>query len=155
VNFTPEELHGKELFFTETDPVNNIKGAECFHCHGGFNFTNNEYMNNGLDDEANFKDLGRYNVTKNDNDKAKFKVLSLRNIALTAPYMHDSRFKTLEEVIEHYNSHVKKSSTTNDLLQHNFNGLNLTGQDKSDLIAFLKTLSDSSFINNPEYSNPF
>ncbi len=154
VNFTAEELHGKELFFTETDPLNNIKGAECFHCHGGFNFTNNDYMNNGLDDEANFKDLGRYNVTKSDNDKAKFKVLSLRNIALTAPYMHDSRFKTLEEVVEHYNSHAKKSSTTSDLLQNNFKGLNLTDQDKKDLIAFLKTLSDSTYINNPEYSSP-
>jgi cytochrome c peroxidase len=155
VNFTPEELHGKELFFTEADPANNIKGAECFHCHNGPNFTNNEFLNNGLDEEANFKDLGRYNVSNNNLDKAKFKVPSLRNISLTAPYMHDSRFKTLEEVIDHYNSNVKKSYTSSDLLLNNLKGLNLSNQDKSDLIAFLKTLSDPTYITNPEYKSPF
>lgn len=153
--YTPEELNGKDLFFNEPDPVNNIKGAECFHCHSGYNFTNNEFVNNGLDAEVNFKDLGRYNVTKNDNDKAKYKVPSLRNIALTGPFMHDSRFKTLEEVIDHYNSNVKMSSTSSDLLLHNLKGLNLTNQDKSDLIAFLKTLSDPTYLNNPEYASPF
>ncbi|MBK8298691.1 MAG: c-type cytochrome [Saprospiraceae bacterium] len=155
VGFTPEELRGKDLFFAETDPLNNLKGAECFHCHGGYNFTNNDYMNNGLDEEGNFIDLGRFNVTKKDLDKATFKVPSLRNIALTPPYMHDSRFKTLEEVIDHYNSNVKKSSTTTEFLQNNFSGLNLTAQDKKDLIAFLKTLNDPTYINNPEYANPF
>ncbi len=155
VTYTPEELRGKELFFSEPDPVNNIKGAECFHCHGGYNFTNNEFLNNGLDAESNFVDLGRFNVTKNDKDKAKFKVPSLRNIALTAPYMHDSRFKTLEEVIDHYNSNVKMSSTTSDLLFHNLNGLNLSDLDKRDLISFLNTLSDPTYLNNPEYKSPF
>lgn len=155
VTYTPEELRGKDLFFNEPDPINNIKGAECFHCHGGYNFTNNEFLNNGLDEEANFKDLGRYNVTQNVTDKAKFKVPSLRNIALTGPYMHDSRFKTLDEVIDHYNANVKISSTTSDLLLHNLNGLNLSEQDKKDLIAFLITLSDFTYLNNPEYKNPF
>jgi cytochrome c peroxidase len=155
VSLTEEELRGKELFFAETDPLNNLKGAECFHCHGGYNFTNNEYMNNGLDEEANFKDLGRFNVSQKDGDKATFKVPSLRNIAMTAPYMHDSRFNTLEEVIDHYNSNVKKSSTTFEILQHNFSGLKLTDTDKKDLVAFLKTLSDLTYINNPEYASPF
>lgn len=155
VVFTPEEIRGKELFFAETDPLNNLKGAECFHCHGSYNFTNNDFMNNGLDEEVNFKDLGRFNVSLKEKDKATFKVPSLRNIALTAPYMHDSRFNTLEEVIDHYNSNVKKSSTTTEILQNNFSGLNLTAQDKKDLIAFLKTLSDPTYLNNPEYKSPF
>ncbi|MDQ3142864.1 MAG: c-type cytochrome [Bacteroidota bacterium] len=155
VNFTTEELRGKELFFAETDPLNNLKGAECFHCHGGFNFTNNEYMNNGLDEEVNFRDFGRFNVSKKESDRATFKVPSLRNISMTAPYMHDSRFNTLEEVINHYNSEVKKSSTTSEILQHNFSGLHLTDQDKIDLIAFLKTLTDLTYLNNSEYKSPF
>jgi cytochrome c peroxidase len=155
VSLTDEEERGRTLFFGETDPQNNLKGAECFHCHGGFNFTNNEYMNNGLDEETSFTDLGRFMVTNKDADKATFKVPSLRNIAVTAPYMHDSRFQTLEEVIEHYNSQVKKSSTTTDILQHNFNGLHLSYQDKKDLIAFLKTLTDPVYLNNPEYKSPF
>ena len=108
-----------------------------------------------MDDEFAFTDLGKYNVTKLDTDKAKFKVPSLRNIAVTAPYMHDSRFKTLEEVMEHYNSNVKKSSTTSEILQHNFKGLNLNQQDKNDLIAFLKTLTDPVYLSNPEYKSPF
>jgi cytochrome c peroxidase len=153
--YTPEELRGKDLFFNEPDPINNIKGAECFHCHSGYNFTNNEFLNNGLDEESKFKDLGRFNVSQNAADKAKFKVPSLRNIALTGPYMHDSRFKTLDEVINHYNSNVKMSSTTSDLLLHNLSGLNLNDQDKKDLIAFLTTLSDFTYLNNPEYKNPF
>lgn len=153
--YTSEELRGKDLFFNEPDPINNIKGAECFHCHGGYNFTNNEFLNNGLDEETNFKDLGRYNVTQNVTDKAKFKVPSLRNIALTGPYMHDSRFKTLDEVIDHYNKNVKISSTSSDLLLHNVSGLNLSEQDKKDLIAFLNTLSDFTYLDNPEYKSPF
>jgi len=153
--FTAEEERGRDLFFKEYDPINNIKGGECFHCHSGFNFTNNEFMNNGLDAETNFKDLGRFNVTNQASDKASFKVPSLRNIEFTAPYMHDSRFKTLEEVVTHYNSHVKQSSTSNILLQNNLNGLNLSTQDISDLISFLKTLSDYTYLNNSEYKSPF
>ncbi|MDQ3017289.1 MAG: hypothetical protein M3R25_11300 [Bacteroidota bacterium] len=82
------------------------------HCHGGPNFANDFYVNNGLDFEANFTDLGKFEVTGIPEDRAVFKVPSLRNIALTPPYMHDGRFNTLEEVIEHYNSGVKHSPTT-------------------------------------------
>ncbi|HEX5624480.1 MAG TPA: cytochrome c peroxidase [Saprospiraceae bacterium] len=155
VSLSESEERGRELFFSETDPLNNLKGAECFHCHGGFNFTNNEYMNNGLDTDANFTDPGRNQVTGLEADRAKFKVPSLRNIAQTAPYMHDSRFTTLEQVIDHYNSGVKRSSTTSEILQHNFNGLQLTEQDKADLVAFLKTLSDFRYLNHPDYKSPF
>lgn len=156
-SFTAEEERGRMLFFTEFDPTGKVKGAECFHCHAGPNFSNSEMQNNGLDEEKNWKDFGFFNVSKNIADKAKFKTPSLRNIAVTAPYMHDGRMKTLEEVIEHYNIHVKKSSTLDDLLQYNIQpgGLALSAQDKADLIAFLKTLTDDTYLTNPAYKSPF
>jgi cytochrome c peroxidase len=95
-------------------------------------------------------------VTGLDEDKAKFKVPSLRNIALTPPYMHDGRFATLEEVIDHYDLGVEESSTVDPLMQYNLEpGLGLTAQEKADLIAFMETLTDDVFLNNPEYSSPF
>ena len=113
-------------------------------------------MNNGLDSDEEFTDLGYYETTGLDGDKARFKVPSLRNIAVTAPYMHDGRFSTLEEVIDHYTHDVKASSTIDEIMQYNLDpGLPLTDQDKADLIAFLKTLTDESFLQNEEYSNPF
>lgn len=151
------EERGRALFFAEFDPFGTERGAECFHCHGGFNFTNDEFMNNGLDPDAGQTDPGRRNVSGNAADMAKFKVPGLRNIALTAPYMHDGRFATLEAVIEHYNTGVMPSATTDELLQYNMQpgGLQLTAQDKADLVAFLKTLSDPSFLVNPAYGSPF
>ncbi|MBP6539645.1 MAG: c-type cytochrome [Saprospiraceae bacterium] len=153
---TDSEERGRKLFFTEFDVTGNVKGAECFHCHAGPNFTNDEFMNNGLDSQIDQKDIGRAKVTMLTEDNAKFLTPSLRNIELTAPYMHDGRFKTLEEVVEQYNIHVKNSPTVDFLLQYNMqpDGLKLTSQDKSDLIAFLKTLTDPSFINNAAYSKP-
>jgi cytochrome c peroxidase len=150
------ETRGMELFNNEDDPAGIVKGAECFHCHGGFNFMNNQFMNNGLDLEADWKDLGRQKVTMLDEDKAKFKTPSLRNIAVTAPYMHDGRFTNLRDVIQHYNSDVKDSPTVDPLLQFSLNpGLGLTDQDIDDLIAFLNTLTDEVYLNNPEYADPF
>ena len=153
---TESEERGHNIFFTEFDPNGTDKGGECFHCHAGVNFTNNKYMNNGLDTDAEFTDLGYFETTGLDGDKARFKVPSLRNIALTPPYMHDGRFETLEEVIDHYTHGVKPSSTIDEIMQYNLDpGLPLTAQDKADLIAFLKTLSDETFQANEEYSNPF
>ena len=154
---TESEERGRQLFFREIDPFFGIKGGECFHCHGGFNFTNDQFMNNGLDNEAGFTDLGRYEVTQEPSDKARFKVPSLRNIALTPPYMHDGRFATLEEVLEHYNTGVKTSSTLDELLFHNIEpgGLQLTFEEKNDLIAFLHTLTDPQFLNDERFSSPF
>ncbi len=153
---TEQEERGRQLFFAEFDPFGNRKGAECFHCHAGPNFTNDKFMNNGLDIESEFKDFGREKVTNNVDDRAKFLTPSLRNIELTGPYMHDGRFKTLEEVINHYNEHVKPSPTVEFILQYNLKpgGLKLNEQDKSDLLAFLKTLTDQSYINNTNYSKP-
>ena len=157
VQLTESEERGRVLFFREVDPFFGIKGGECFHCHGGFNFTNDEYMNNGLDDDAGFTDEGRFAVTSDPADMAKFKVPSLRNIALTAPYMHDGRFETLEEVLDHYNTGVKQSATLDPLMFHNLEpgGLQLDEQDKADIIAFLHTLTDMNFTTREAFSNPF
>ena len=154
---TESEERGRVLFFTEVDPFSGQKGGECFHCHAGFNFTNDSFMNNGLDAEANFMDEGRFKVTNDAADKARFKVPSLRNVELTAPYMHDGRFATLDDVVEHYNSGVKNSSTMDPLLFRNVEpgGLQLSAQDKADLVAFLKTLTDNSFLTDERFSSPF
>ena len=154
---TDSEERGRVLFFAEFDPFSGQKGGECFHCHGGFNLTNDLFMNNGLDAEADFTDEGRYKVTNDPADKAKFKVPSLRNIAITPPYMHDGRFATLEQVIEHYDTGVKNSPTVDGLLFNNLNpgGLQLSAQDKADLVAFLKTLTDVSFLEDERFSSPF
>jgi cytochrome c peroxidase len=156
--FTTSEARGRDLFFRQFDPSNPINsGANCAHCHGGANFENNDYMNNGLDIEADMVDIGREEVNNNPLYKGAFKVPSLRNIELTPPYMHDGRFDTLEEVVEHYDHNIRISPTLNSTLAsvQNNGGLQLTSQDKSDLIAFLKTLTDHELINNPKFSNPF
>lgn len=150
--FTSEEERGRKLFFTEFNPASGLNGADCFHCHGGPNFTNNLYMNNGLDAVGN--DPGRYKVTGKDQDYARFKTPSLRNIEFSAPYMHDGRFATLQEVIEHYNSGVKDSPNLDPNMHAIKDGLKLTAGDKSDLISFLKTLTDTAFMNNPAFSSP-
>lgn len=154
---TESEERGRKLFFTEFDPIGNQRGAECFHCHAGFNFTNGEYMNNGLDSDAEQSDVGRQKVTGDPSDHAKFKVPSLRNVALTAPYMHDGRFATIEDVIDHYDHGVKPSATVDELMQYNLQpgGLQLTAQEKADLAAFLKTLTDETFRTNEAYRTPF
>jgi cytochrome c peroxidase len=113
------------------------------------------FANNGLD--AVPRDLGRFDVTKKDGDKGKFAVPSLRNIALTAPYMHDGRFATLEEVVEHYSTGVEQSETLDpNLAKHPKAGLQLTAQEKADLVAFLRTLTDESFSAVPAHftTNP-
>jgi len=141
-SLTPSELRGKEIFNTE-------KG-DCFHCHSYPLFTSNKFHNNGLDPEDSM-DNGRFNITNDPNDKGKFKSPTLRNIELTAPYMHDGRFATLEEVVEHYNFGGHNSSTIDPLMKKVDIGLGLTPQNKTDLINFLKTLTDTAFINNPDF----
>ena len=154
---TPSEERGRQLFITEYNPFfPQFSGADCAHCHGGANFENDDYMNNGLDTDAMFTDIGREKVTGKATDRAKFKVPSLRNIELTAPYMHDGRFATLEEVIDHYNAGIKASSTADPtVLNTKDTGLFLTDEDKKDLVAFLKTLTDREFLKKEKYSDPF
>jgi cytochrome c peroxidase len=146
LELTESELRGYVLFNTEFDPLGTVKGAECFHCHGGFNFTNDRFSNNGLDAPP-YADEGRFEVTADPADRGKFLVPSLRNIAQTAPYMHDGRFATLREVIDHYDHGVLESPTVDPLLQFSIDpGLQLSEQDKQDLEAFLRSLSDQAFL---------
>jgi cytochrome c peroxidase len=152
---TAQEERGRFLFMTEYNPAfPDASGADCRHCHGGDNFENDRYLNNGLDVDADFVDLGRELVTGLASDRAKFKVTSLRNIELTPPYMHDGRFNTLEEVVEHYNE-VKSSSTLDGSFGPQMpGGLQLSTEDKAALVAFLKTLTDYEMINDPRYALP-
>lgn len=154
---TDSEERGRILFETEYNPFfPDQSGADCAHCHGGANFENDDYKNNGLDTDAEILDIGREEVTGDANDKAKFKVPSLRNVAVSPPYMHDGRFQTLEEVIDHYNEGIQESSTVDQtVLNTKATGLMLTEQDKEDLINFLKTLTDYEYLNNEEYKSPF
>lgn len=136
-----EEKRGFELFMTEYDPRRGLTGADCFHCHGGPLFSDFRFTNNGLD--ADPVDTGRERVTGNALDKGKFAVPSLRNVALTGPYMHDGRFQTLEEVVDHYCTGTKRSATLDpNLAKHPDGGLPLDAGDKKALVAFLKTLTE-------------
>lgn len=139
---TPEEQHGFELFFTESEPRLGKLGADCFHCHGGALFTDHAFHNNGL---TPTDDIGLEKTTGKPSDRYKFSTPSLRNVALTAPYMHDGRFATLEEVVDHYNDPVALSDTLDPNLAKHPGGLGLSEADKAALIAFLKTLTDASF----------
>lgn len=145
-SLTTEEENGFNIFMDEA------KG-DCFHCHGSNNnplWTDNKFHNNGLD--TNFTDLGLGAVTGDPNDNGKFKSPSIRNLAYTAPYMHDGRFATLEEVINHYSEGLQRSSTIDPLMKKvNQGGVGLSPKEKADLKAFLLTLSDPSFLNNPSF----
>lgn len=147
-SLTPQELNGLDIFLRED------KG-DCFHCHGNPNnplWTDNDFHNNGLD--ATFTDLGLGAITGDPNDNGKFRSPSLRNLAYTAPYMHDSRFETLDEVINHYSEGLQNSPTIDPLMkQIAQGGVQLSTQEKADLKAFLLTLSDPSFVNNPDFQN--
>ncbi len=143
-SFTTEEQRGFELFSTEYDPRRGQYGADCFHCHGGPLFQSQAFANNGSD--GALADIGREKVTGKASDRGKFSTPSLRNIALTAPYMHDGRFRTLESVIEHYSTGVPRSPTLDpNLAKHPDGGVPLSQTDKRALVAFLKTLTDAQF----------
>ncbi len=140
---TAEEARGFQLFFTEYDPRHEQFGADCFHCHGGALFSDFGFHNNGLDDLQNARDDGRGAMTGRGTDKAKFKTPSLRNVAVTGPYMHDGRFATLEEVVGHYVSGVKRSETLDpNLAKHPEGGVPLSKEDQKALVAFLKMLTE-------------
>lgn len=153
VTFTEQELKGWDLF--NKDRTDFAAGADCFHCHSAPHFTDFTFHNNGLDSDESFSDLGLYQTTRSDFDKAKFKTPTLRNIEVTGPYMHDGRFETLEEVLDHYNFGGHFSSTIDPLMKNMGEGLLLSEADKEALLAFLKTLTDDEFLTNPEFGNPF
>lgn len=155
VLFTKDEFEGFNL-------ANDQTKGDCIHCHitdGDALGTTLVFSNNGLDAVSgpdDFKDKGRGSATGKSSDNGKFIVPSLRNLLFTAPYMHDGRFKTLEEVINFYSEGLQKSATVDSKLEFvHQGGAKLSGENKRKIIAFLYTLSDSSFVSNPEFSNPF
>jgi cytochrome c peroxidase len=136
VILTVEEQEGLNLF-----------KQKCSSCHAGELFSDQSYRNNGLNIQGS-KDEGRFLITENPTDRFKFKVPSLRNVEVTAPYMHDGRFYTLEEVLRHYSVGIKQSPTVDPLVK---NGIALSAVEQSKLIAFLKTLTDREFLTNPKF----
>jgi cytochrome c peroxidase len=155
---TAYEQQGLVLF--NTHPNGTIRGGNCGDCHSGDLQTNHTFSNNGLDAAPADRGLGAQTNLPTDN--GKFRVPSLRNIALTAPYMHDGRFGTLEEVVDHYNEHVALNSptidplllnTTNDPRQQSTT-LELTATEKAQIVAFLHTLTDTDFTKDPRFSAP-
>lgn len=145
VELSEQEYRGFYLFYSEE--------GDCFHCHATVLFKDNLYHNNGLNDVFEGEDLGHFKVSKDSNDIGKFKTPTLRNIAQTAPYMHDGRFKTLKEVLDFYSDNVKYNPFIDPLMNHE-GGINLTEEQKEDVIAFLHTLSDQSFMQAEAFSDP-
>ena len=143
---TPEEMRGYELFFTEE--------GDCFHCHIDPLFTNLGFHNNALDNVENMN-LGYELVTGTSLDRGKFKVPSLRNLAFTAPYMHDGRFKTLREVIDFYSEGLQQTPYADSNMKNvHKGGIRISEEDKQALIAFLLTLTDYQLVSNPQIAKP-
>ena len=153
--FTAKEYEGFILMNDQT------KG-NCLHCHttdANALGTTTKFSNNGLDDYTRsdeYKDKGKATVSHRISDVGLFKIPSLRNVGVTAPYMHDGRFQTLQQVLDFYSKDVKNSFNVDSKmgLPHR-KAQNLTEQEQESIIAFLLTLTDSVFVNNPEFSNPF
>lgn len=131
------EERGRQLFIGNK--------SKCFNCHRMEDFTTDEFKNIGLYNAKDLKDAGLYNITQKETDKGKFKTPGLRNIAVTAPYMHNGMFKTLEEVVEYYNDPAKIVSNSINIDDDLKQPLGLTEKEKKDLIAFLKTLTDKKY----------
>lgn len=149
--FTEDELEGYEIFF---DASLDLPDGECAHCHNAPLFTINDYLNNGLQTAetfGDFEDPGFGVTSGKEIDMGKFKIPTLRNIEYSAPYMHDGRFETLEEVMEHYLSGGHQSPNRDPLIYE----LNLNGEQANQIIAFLRTLSDTAVLNNKKLSSPF
>ncbi len=144
-NFTAQENRGKSLFL-----------RHCANCHlpGGqaAHFVLNRPLNNGLDADHKKGDGGVGDITLSARDLGRFKSPSLRNVELTAPYMHDGRLATLEAVIDHYSRDVKPHPNADGRARRR---LNLRDSEKTALVAFLKTLTDKKFITDPKFSDPF
>ncbi len=168
IALTPQEEEGMILFFTHPEPSINLRGGNCGDCHLSITTAGSKagfrgFHNNGLDSEENLSP-GLSNFTGNQADRGRFKAPNLRNIMVRAPYMHDGRFTTIVEVLDHYNEHVQMSSTLDVLIQEASNEpiipnkpiqLKLSNEEKEAIIAFLHTLTDHEFLNNPAFSNPF
>ena len=156
---TDLEFQGYEIFNREGgDPeivTGGQFGGDCFHCHGeaGLQFTDYLFHNNGLDSTFS-ADPGLAGITGLPLDSGRFRTPTLRNAVLTPPYMHDSRFTTLEEVIDHYDSGGHPSATIDPFMKYSSGGLMLQPQQKEALIAFLHALTDTAFTSNPAFADP-
>lgn len=153
--FTEDEAEGFVI-------VNDQSMGNCFHCHntdGNAVGTSGLFANNGLDTNKfanSYTDKGLGETTKNIADNGRFKIPSFRNLLFTSPYMHDGRFETLEQVIEFYSSGINQSANLDHKIAHaEKGGMNLTAKEQQQIIAFLKTLTDYNFVNDPKFSNPF
>ena len=167
ISLGAEEEQGRKLFMAHPDVKVSLRGANCIDCHSqfltaGFSARHDGFSNNGLDDDEHLQP-GLQAVTGNPAHRGMFKVPSLRNIALTAPYMHDGRFNTLEEVVDHYDSGIKNSSTLSPLIVEADNAdaaarghisLHLAPTEKTAIIAFLRTLTDDDFVSAERFSDP-
>ena len=140
--FTETEEYGYELF-----------QQKCASCHTSDLFTDDAFRNNGLPPYPGINDIGRAEVTGSTADNYKFKVPSLRNVAITAPYMHDGRFGSLASVLNFYDTGVQDSETLDPILkQNNRLGIDLSEEEKQALIAFLNTLTDETFLNDERFA---
>jgi cytochrome c peroxidase len=139
-SFTEQEQSGYALF-----------KKNCATCHTEPLFTNYEFVNNGLSMDTTLNDLGRFKITQNHNDSFKFKTPTLRNIEFSYPYMHDGRFKNLTQVLNHYTNGISHGSTLSTKLKQ---GILLSSNEKVDIIAFLLTLTDQSFLFDKRFSYP-
>ncbi len=149
--YTNDELDGRDMYF-DADPL--TPDAECAHCHNGALLTSQQYFNNGIEsvsDLNGFPDKGKGGVSNILFDNGKFRAPTLRNIEITAPYMHDGRFKTLEEVLDHYNSGGHFAQNIDPLIRP----LSLSEKQKANIIKFLKTMTDTSYLSNPNIIDPF
>ncbi len=147
-----DKVMRKELKFTEMEQKGyNLFKTNCASCHTEPLFTNNSFENNGLKIDETLNDFGRMKITQNPNDSLKFKVPTLRNIQFTFPYMHDGRFKTLTAVVNHYNSDIQKGKTLAKQLQK---PMRLSDNERTEIVAFLKTLTDTEFLFNPRFAYP-
>ena len=153
-----EALDGKIIFFDEATLYGvQLPDGECFHCHGTGTLTGKGFFENGLDPFNELADIGLEKISGNPNDRGKFRVPTLRNIELSAPYMHDGRFQTLDEAVDHY---LFKSLLDTPYPNPNMALLvnkraQYTPYHTTAIVAFLKTLTDTDFINNPDIKSPF
>ncbi len=168
ITLNAQEELGRKLFMAHPDAKVSLRGGNCIDCHSqfltsGFSARLDGFSNNGLDSEEHLQP-GLQSVTGDPADRGSFKVPTLRNIALTAPYMHDGRFATLEEVLHHYNGGIRKSSTLSPLIAEADNqgagsqegiSLHLTEAEQGAIIAFLHTLTDDDFVTAERFSDPF
>ena len=148
--FDLQEAEGFRIFQTSREG--------CAHCHGSVLTTDNGFRKNGLFEDP-FDDNGVGDVSNDMFDNGRFKVPTLRNIALTAPYMHDGSMPTLEDVVVRYSDQMFESSNFDPVMLNHFSathgGLDMTQLEQEALIAFLHTLTDSTFVQNPDFKNPF